>query len=382
MIQRRKIAIAYVFAIPILLGVLFVEVGALYRLTAQEEAIAQGISVFHDIDDLQSALRDAEAAAQGYVASGGAYYRSGYGDAASRISGSLRQLDELSKNDPKTQSRVQQLDRLAAQRLGMLEHAMDSRSTQPIATRNPDPDIQGSEAAAAIGKVVADIRADGQARSEQDQASAARSASSVDTLVKYGGVLTIWMVGVAALLLFYKDTEGFRERIEQRLHTDVLESLPLGVCLATDSGVILYANPAAENTFGYKPGELVARNIALLHDLNESGAEPHIVEILAQLLPREIWSGELPLRTRDGGIVRTDSWIASVRVGEKYCRLLVHKTPVSGSLQQQSQLGNQFTPAREGAEGTAAPPRALAPDGRELTKSLDSEAIGMLGRAK
>jgi PAS domain S-box-containing protein len=382
MIQRRKIAIAYAFAIPILLGVLFFEVGALFRLNAHEGEIVQEISAVHDCDDLLSALRDAETAARGYVAGGSDSDKSEYGDATSRLNSSLRQLDALSKNDPKIQSRLQQLDALAAKRLGMLDRAMDSRNTRQIATRVPSTDIQGSDVTAAIGKIVAVSLADEERRSQQEQASVARSASSVDTLVKYGGVLTIWMVSVAALLLFYDDMERSRERVEQRLHTDVLDSLPLGVCLATESGVILYANPAADSTFGYKPGELVARNIALLHDLNETGAEARVVEILAQLLPREIWSGELPLRTRDGDIVRTDSWIASIRVGEKDCRLLVHGTPVSGSLQQQSHLGNQFTPPREGAEGTAAPPRALVPGGLELTRSLDSEAIGMSGRAK
>ena len=92
-------------------------------------------------------------------------------------------------------------------------------------------------------------------------------------------------------LLFHDDRASFRGRIEQRLHSDILESLPLGVCLASESGVILYANPAAESTFGYKPGELVARNVEALQESSEGGSDSRVAEILEQMFGHEIWSG-------------------------------------------------------------------------------------------
>jgi PAS domain S-box-containing protein len=378
LIQRRKIAIAYACAIPILLGVLFVDVGALYRLNAQQGQVVQGMTALHDFDDLLSALRDAEMAEQGYLASGSNYYRSGFDDAISRASGALRTLDQLLKNDPRTQVRMQEVGGLAVKRISALEQAMDSRDQQVTARANSRSGLPAADSAAEISRIVAEIRMDEEARSQQEQVSAARSASTVDSLVKYGGVLAIWMAGVAALLLFYDDTERFRERIERRLHTDVLESLPLGVCLASESGVILYANPAAESTFGYKSGELVARNLALLHELDESGAESQVARILAQLLPREIWSGELRLRTKDGKTVRTESWIASIRVGEKDCRLLVHSAwPWQRATAKP--VASTIRPAREVVEGTATPPHIPAPGGRERTTLPGSEGIAGRG---
>lgn len=382
MTQRRQIAIAYSFAIPILFAFLMFEVGALYRLDAHEGEIVQGAAALSECDSLLSALHDAETAAQGYMASGSDYRRSSYSDAAFRLNGSLAKLDELSKNDPSTQSKLQSLHDLFAKQLGLLQREMDSRKMPRLAGASVAPDPQSANLTGEIEKIVATVRAEKQARSQQEQISAARSASTVDTLVKYGAVVTIWIVAVAALLLFYDDSGRFRERIEQRLHTDVLESLPLGVCLTTESGAILYANPAAEIAFGYKPGELVARNIALLHDASGHGAEPSLAEVFARLTPHELWSGELPIRTKDGEVIRAVSWIASLRVGEKDCRLLVHSAPATGGPEQQSLLAAQFRPLSAAARGIAAPPHATAQDGPGRTTPPDSEVVAVSHRAK
>lgn len=381
MTQRKQIAIAYSFAIPILFAFLIFEVGALYRLNAHEGEIVQGAAAVSDCDSFLIALHDAGTAAQGYVSSGSDIYRSSYADASSRLSALLAKLDELSKSDPAAQSKLDSLRNLTITQLGVLQREMDSRKTPRSAGVSSAPKAQGANVTAAIEQVIAGMRGDVQARLQQEQASAARSASNLDALVKYGGVVTIWIVGVAALLLFYDDSGRFRERIEQRLHTDVLESLPLAVCLAAESGAILYANPAAEDTFGYKPGELVARNIALLHDPSGHGAETSLVETLARLTPHEVWSGELPIRTKDGDSIRAVSWIGSIRVGERNCRVLIHGAPAT-SAQREALLAGRLRPALEEAEGIAIPPRATAPDGPQRTTPPGSEAVGVWRRAK
>ena len=388
MIYRRNIAVAYVLAIPIFLGALFVELGALYKLNAAEGDVIKAMSASHGFDDLLAELREAEKAAQGYVASGGGDYRLAYGNAEGRVDGALDRLEEQTRNDPnvpspQAQANLGQLRGAVAERLGALERAMSARSTRPTARANASEEIRESDAEAAIGNIVTELRGDEQSRAEEEQANAARNAASANTLVKYAGVLTIWMIGVAALLLFHDDRASFRGRIEQRLHSDILESLPLGVCLASESGVILYANPAAENSFGYRPGELVARNIESLHESSEGGSDSRIAEILEQMFGKDIWSGELALRTKEGEIVRADSWISSMRVGGKDCRLLVHGAAGPGSTKPQShEAAGAFRSAREAVRGTASLPGALDPDGPEPTRPPDPEPIGARGRSK
>ena len=388
MIHRRNIAVAYALAIPIFLVALFVELGTLYKLNAAEGDVVKAMSASNGFDDLLAELGDAEQAAQGYVASGSDDYRLAYDKAAGQVNGALDRLEEQTKDDPNVQSphaqaSLRQLRGATAERLEALKRGVSAISTRPTARAKAGEEIRGSDAEAAIGKIVAELRGDERSRAEEEQGNAARSAAGANTLVKYLGALTIWMIGVAALLLFHDDRATFRGRIEQRLHSDILESLPLGVCLASESGVILYANPAAESSFGYRPGELVARNVEALRESSEGGSDSRIAEILEQMFGHDVWSGELSLRTREGETVRADSWISSLRVGGKDCRLLVHRVAGPGSTRPNNHAAaGAFSSGREAVRGTASLPGALDPDGPEPTRPPDSEPIAARGRSK
>lgn len=47
----------------------------------------------------------------------------------------------------------------------------------------------------------------------------------------------------------------------KNLAISITESLPIGVCLASTSGVIVYANPKAENIFGFDKDELLGHSV-------------------------------------------------------------------------------------------------------------------------
>jgi PAS domain-containing protein len=382
MTKRRKIAVAYALAIPILFVVLILEVGAVYRLNAHEHEIRNRAATLNACDDLIFALEDAQTAAQSYVASGDWNDRAAYTDAAGRVSSSLEALNQLARNDAALESEMQGLNGLATKRLA-LQHAMDSKKASGIGAPG-SPDSAEFSVAEEADEALAKIRADEQTRSQMELASAAQSASSANTIIKYGGVIMIWAAGVAALLLFYDDAGRFRESVERRLHTDILESLPLGLCLTTASGSVLYANPAAEKAFGYKPGELVARNIAALHEENDNDAERGILETLARLTPRGLWSGKLPIRTREDEIVLVPSWIKAMHVGDKDCRLLVHSAPAASGLEQPGDLIANFRALQSPEEdsGTAGRLRATAQIERERTTSPDSETTVASHHAK
>lgn len=383
MTKRRKIAIAYALAIPILFVVLFLEVGAVYRLNAHEHEIRNRAATLDACDDLIFALEDAQAAAQSYVATGDRNYRTAYTDAADRVSSALEALNELAKNDAALQSEMQRLNSLATRHLDALQRGGESKKARGIGAAN-GPDSGESGVIEETDEALAKIRADEQARSQRELASAAESASSVNTIIKYAGVVMIWVAGVAALLLFYDDAGRFREGVERRLHTDILESLPLGLCLTTASGSVLYANPAAEEAFGYKPGDLVARNIATLHEENDGGAERGILETLAQLTPRGLWSGELPIRTKEDEVIWVPSWIKAMHVGDKDCRLLVHSAPAASGLEQPGHLTTHFRPDQlsEVDSGTGGQLRATARVEQERTTSLDTETTVASHHAK
>lgn len=70
-----------------------------------------------------------------------------------------------------------------------------------------------------------------------------------------------------AVLLHVRDSTRRREmEKELRLHDSILQTMAEGVCLVRPrDGCILYANPTFERMFGYGPGELNGRPVALLN---------------------------------------------------------------------------------------------------------------------
>jgi PAS domain S-box-containing protein len=288
--------------------------------------------------------------------------------AATRVVQSVRNLVQQQDHNAETQTRLKDLQESVLNVVSILQHDIDYSASQKN-NKAALGEMPASGLSAGMRKTFAGVLAAERARFDLQQANAARTESTLNALVKYGGALIIWILGVAALLLIYGDKNQIREQLDHRLHTDILESLPVAVCLTSESGVILYANPAAEDVFGYKPGELVARNIAQLHPPRDNGSGPQIPELLAQLLPQEIWSGELSLMARNGDVIKTDSCMANLRVGEKDCRLLLHKPVISVKGQAQTHLAVQFTGQREAAEGTSIRPRAPVRPGSEPTRS-------------
>ena len=112
--------------------------------------------------------------------------------------------------------------------------------------------------------------------------------------------------------------------MERRVHSKILQTLPLGVSLATDSGIILYANPAEEALLGYERGGLLGTNSNLVHDLEGQGGAQTANEILDWLGAGKTWSGELPVRKKDGTIQKNPSWVMNLDVPGKVYRVFIH----------------------------------------------------------
>ncbi len=382
MIQKRRIAIVYSFAVPLLFAFLMLEVGAVYRFQAHSREIDRRVSALTACDDALFAIRGVDGSARAYIATGRDAYRDSYGEAVSRLAVSMARLGELSHGDAAIQSKMQSLSDMITVIPMTLQQPVTS--TKEKATSDPilSGDARFTDVLTQFAGTAQEIRATQLNRVEQDRQRATQSADWVDTLVKYGGVMTIWFVGVAALLLFYDDSAQNRTRIEQRLHTDMLDEFPLGVCLVTESGVILYANRAAEDIFGYSAGELVAKSIALLRDNGERGIDPGLLEVLGGLGRSETWFGDIPIRTKDNGTIKVASWIASIPVGKKNCRLMIQDQSARRAADQDGHRVPQSKQLHRGAEEIEGPPQPPAPDGQHSTKPRDSEAISASGPAK
>jgi len=380
MTQRRKIAIAYSFAVPVLLVVVLLQDGALFRLTAREVSTDRAVSALGASDRVLLALKDAEAQADRFLATGSDESLKEYTESASEAANAGKHLEEFAEEEPAIGPKGRELADLTAQQLDLLQRSIGLRATKRASLQLDSLAKRRSNLETETVRAGGEMRSDMQDLLQQQKTRAASSARTLDALIKYGGALTVWIVAVAAFLLFYDEKERFRAGMERQLQTEILETLPLGVCLATESDVILYANPAAEDTFGYQEGELVARDVSELHGPNEIGAQTKVAEIFAQLVPRELWSGELPIRTKDGEILKAASWVTNVKVGQKNCRLLIHTVPGHWNREDKESARAELSSTAGEAGGTQVPPLAAGEDAAASPRRRGSEAVGVSSR--
>ncbi len=256
MTQRRRIAISYLFAVPIVVAIVLVQQVALRRLRNAETEMAQTAEYLYQ----------------------------------SQADRSLQQEPE-GKGGRHAQSRTAS-------------------------------GTQGQNPAAENAKTGAENRAAQGARLLGRRETSERAIHFATAVNTFGGVLAIWLVSVAAFLLFHDEKTRAWSGMERRVHTRIIETLPLGVCLSTAGGSILYSNSAEETIFGHERGELIGKDVARLH----AAADPNLTveKTIDRLGPGQIWSGEVAIKRKDGATPKVQAWIMNVDVAGKLYRLFVH----------------------------------------------------------
>ena len=187
---------------------------------------------------------------------------------------------------------------------------------------------QGQTAATVDTKLPAGNSAAPSARLAEQRQIADASVHFAEIVNTFSGILTIWLVGVAAFLLFHDEKARAWTGGERRVHTRIIETLPLGVCLSTVSGGILYTNVTEDSIFGYEREDLIGKDVARLHGHLPSAPGLTLEAAIDGLAPGQTWSGEVNIQLKDGSNRKTQAWITNLEVAGKLYRLFVHNPVV------------------------------------------------------
>jgi len=324
MTQRRKIAIAYALAVPVVLAIVLFQHAALFGVSGFESGMSQSAEVAREAQTAATLLADADAQAQRPASPG---EQETYKSTILQLRDVLMQLHEHAASEASLKSKCQALEPLVESQIASFQKRIDMAKKGETGKRGSNSHPGDSpNFMPEITKTLASIATSEQTRVEQQAESAARSVRLASAFTTYGGGLLIWLVAVAAFLLFHDEKARAWQGAERRVHTKVLEELPLGVSVTTDAGVILYANASEEALFGYKPGELLGGNANLLHALDKDEGKQTVNEILERLGMNKVWSGQLPVRKKDGTVMKTASWILNMETPGKVYRVFVHNT--------------------------------------------------------
>ncbi|MBI2606676.1 MAG: PAS domain S-box protein [Deltaproteobacteria bacterium] len=99
-----------------------------------------------------------------------------------------------------------------------------------------------------------------------------------------------------------------------RLYTAVLDHLDEGVTIATEDGVILYANSADEATFGCMRSELIGKQVASFMAQTPKEAKLLLGKIKKKHSTGETWSGEIRCLRGDGTTFLSRAKISSIQI--------------------------------------------------------------------
>lgn len=316
MTQGRKIAFAYVFAVPAVLIVVLFERVSLLRVGTGETGMAQAAEVMRNCDVATSLLKEPAArpgAALGIAAE--QPNQAALPDVVQRIRG-------LTANEPAIQSQLWRLDPLVAQRAALGQSIRDSAKNGWSAGRVADAETEDLKLSESMAIMVGNIRTAHQIEMEQEADAAAQSARWASAAILYGGFLTVWLIGVAAVLLFHDERRRAWKGVERRVHTRILQELPVGVCLTTGGGTILYSNSAEEAILGYEAGELFTKDVNSF--VSPTEAEPAFEDLIDRLPPNQTWHGELALTKKDKSFFTVAAWVTNLEVAGKFFRVYIH----------------------------------------------------------
>lgn len=313
MTQGRKIAFAYVLAVPAVLAVVFFERVSLLRVSDSETGMAQSSEVLRNCDLAISVLKEADL--RPVPASGNATVESSPPPSV-QLSDAIQSLHELTRNEAAAQPQLRTVDRLLAERTALRQSVGRSGSS------SPGDEARGRTLANSIAIVIGEIATAHQIELQQQAEVAGQDVRWANAAVLYGGFLTVWLIGVAAVLLFHDERTRAWKGVERRVHTRILEELPIGVCLTTGAGTILYSNHAEAAILGYEPAELFAKDVNIF--VASAETEPAFDDLIDRLPANRSWYGELALTKRDRSLLTVASWVTNLEVAGKFFRVYIH----------------------------------------------------------
>jgi PAS domain S-box-containing protein len=296
----RAFAIGYIVALPILLLVDVFQYRTTMKVIGFHHAAAQSEAVLYDLARTFSDLKAAESAAVSYVSNGEPSYLKAYQDASAAVRDDLQRHGQASPVTHQSESLLG-FAALVTKRLDLLQQGVDAR-TKMTTGKVKSVVIQGRDLMPLIQQAMEGTQKETYVES-QGRDAAAQSASRVagaSTLIT--DALGLWLVAMGAMIIHRYAADRQWKGMERRLHTKVLYSLPLGICLSDDHGVILYTNPAADEMFGYDPEELIGKNVTMLNNCAPEENARFVNEVVEYLGTGRTWRGELVSRKKNGSI--------------------------------------------------------------------------------
>lgn len=123
----RKIAAGFALAFLLLLGIGLVAYRSITVLTGTSHLVTHTHQVLEHVAEVQSLLKDAETGQRGFVITGDESFLEPYQSATSNVQTVVKELRELTSDNPNQQKRIDEAEPLVAAKLAELKQTIDLR---------------------------------------------------------------------------------------------------------------------------------------------------------------------------------------------------------------------------------------------------------------
>jgi PAS domain S-box-containing protein len=128
----RKYNLAFSLALLMMGGIAALSYGSLLRIKQANQAVVRTYTVTETVNTVLSTLKDAEISQRGYLLTGKSSYLEPYNKAISTLNPVLDELAEQAATNPAQQKNVQQLRRLALEKLAELQKTIQLHQAQRL----------------------------------------------------------------------------------------------------------------------------------------------------------------------------------------------------------------------------------------------------------
>ncbi|MFZ0960407.1 MAG: CHASE3 domain-containing protein, partial [Terriglobia bacterium] len=285
-------------AAVVLTGMVLLLLHDFKRTREAEGWVAHTYRVMNTAESVLSLMKDAESGERGYLLTGEPSYLGPYDQAIAGIPHGLKELKDLTADNPPQQARCVEINRLTAEKLAVLKRAIDVRKTGDLdAAVAVVRSGRGAESMNALSSILNDVMSEENRLLAERKAEAERQAARGRWVLALGSTALILLLVFASVVIERETVRREELTLALLRHANLLEQAHDSLLTWRLGGSIGYWSHGAEILFGYTREEAVGRSP---HDFLQTHHPQGIAHIDAQLEREGQWKGELTAIAKDG----------------------------------------------------------------------------------
>lgn len=283
---EKKMIVGFTMAFIVVAGIGLLSYQNARRIVEANQWVVHTHEVLEKLGEALRKLQDVETGARGYIITGKTSYLEPYHAARNAVDQTLGEMKQLISDNPTQQRRIEQLERLVAVKLEMVDKMIALRREAGFeAAREMVLTDQGKRLMDEIRQLVKDIGSEEktllQSRHE------ASEQSKWDALLAFVALILVDLAFLSRIYYLIRGEMIERERRErevrqwaeqvQAAHSRldaILVSMGEGLYQMDNEGKLVYLNPIGEQILGYRLDEIQGANVhELIHSRLPDGTD-------------------------------------------------------------------------------------------------------------